>query len=281
MSPRALLLALAALHATASLARPQEIASRMVVASVTDTDRRPLVDIDLDDFVVREAGQLRDILSIRLADYPIAIVLDNSRDAERDFEAIRRATGRFIDRVGHRPIAIALANPPRMIATFEDDRATVIARVDKLRKSSPGNGLLQAVVTAARAVHETGAFFSAVVVVVADAGVTVPAEFMTPILESGANVHVVRQQKTPGRPNETRRQSIAALMAMVDETRGELMTIDSPDSYRTVLDRLANQLATELMVEYIVPAGSSRGSDVRVGVRVPGAKISNWGVSRR
>ena len=271
-----------ALHAAASPAPPQQIASRLILASVTDTDGRPLVDIELDNFVVRDAGQLRDVLSIRVADYPIAIVLDNSRGADRAFEAIRRATLRLINRVGHRPIAIVSANPPRVVATFEDGRAAVIGNVDKLRPSSPGSGLFQAILTAARAVQETGASFSAVVVIVANPGRgTVPSELLAPVLESGANVHVVLQQKTSGRGSETLQRSIATLVALVDETRGGLMTIYSPDSYQTALDRLANQLATELMVEYVVPAGSSNGRDVQVGVRVPGAKVNNWDLSRR
>jgi hypothetical protein len=269
----------AAGHAAAWPLPPQPIASRLILASVTDADGRPLVDIELDDFVVRDAAQLRDVLSSRVADYPIAIVLDNSR-GDPDLEAIRRATLRFIDRVGHRPIAIASTSPPRMMASFDDDRATAIRKVDTLRKG-PGMGLFEAIATAAGAIQETGASFSAIVVVVANPGTVVPAERLTPILESGANVHLVIQQKASDRASELRRQSTASLGALVDDTRGWLTTIFSPDSYRPALDRLANQLATELIVEYVVPAGSSSGGDVQFGVRVAGATIRNWAPSRR
>jgi hypothetical protein len=279
-----LLLALtfgAVLYGAASPARQQQIVSRQLLASVTDAGGRSIVDVDPDDFVVHESGQPRDVLSIRIADYPIAVVLDNSRGAARDFEAIRRATGHFVDRIGHRPIAIAVANPPRMIATFDDDRATVIERVNKLRKGDSADGLFNAVVTAARTIQETGAPFSAVIVVVAKAGGPVPADLLTPILDSGTNVYVVVQQKIFGDADTTARQSRDTLVALVDETHGALTTIDSPASYQTALDRLANQLATEWIIEYVVAAGSSSGSEVQLGVRVPGAKAYNWGVSRR
>jgi hypothetical protein len=58
------------------------------------------------------------------------------------------------------------------------------------------------------------------------------------------------------------------------------MTIYSPDLYQPAMDRLANQLATELMVEYLVPAGPFNGGDVKLGVRISGAKVSSWGIAR-
>jgi hypothetical protein len=169
-----------------------------------------------------------------------------------------------------------------MVATFDDDRATVIRRVDKLRKGGSGDGLFQAMVTAAQATQKTGAPFSAVVVVIANSGGAMPAEFHDPIVDSGANVHAVVQQKASARgANQARRRSLDMLVALVDETRGQLTTIYTPESYQLALDRVANQLAGELILEYIVPAGGSRESDVRLGVRIPGAKISSWGLSRR
>src|ERR1700730_7491422 len=109
----------AALVSMGSVARPdQQIgASRIVLATVVDTRGRSIVDLEADDFVVREAGQVRDVLSVRVADYPIVLVLDNGPGAGRDLDAIRRAAVRFIGRVGRRPVAVGLSDPPRLIAT--------------------------------------------------------------------------------------------------------------------------------------------------------------------
>ena len=269
--------------AGAAHATRQQAESRFILVTVTDTGGRSIIDLDPDDFVVRETGEPRDVLSIRAADYPIVLVLDNGPGANRDFDAIRTATRRFIARVGRRPIAIASANPPGMVATFDDDRATVIQRVDKLRKGGSGDGLFQAVATAAQAIQKTGTAFSGVVVVAANSGGTVPAELHTSILDSGANIHavVVQQKTSAGGGNQARRQSLEMLMALADETHGQLTTIYAPDAYQLAFDRFANQLAGELILEYIVPAGSSKGSDVRLGVRLAGAKIDNWSLSRR
>jgi hypothetical protein len=269
-----------ALHSHASPGHQHTVASRLLLASVTDSNGRPILDIEPDDFVVRDGGELRDVLSIRLADYPIAIVLDNGRGDDRDFDAIRRSTLRFIDRVGHRPIAIISATPPRVAASFDDHQSTVVAQVEKLRKGGSDDGLFEALAVAARVNHETGAPFSAIIAVIADPGTTTPANVRPPILDSGANVHVVLQQ-TSGRNQNSRRPSIDALVALVDETRGQLTTINSRDLYQAAMNRIANLLASELMVEYLVPAGSASGNDVRIGVRISGAKIVSWGTARR
>src|ERR1700687_4033176 len=84
--------------------------SRTVLATVVDGRGRSILDIDADDFVIREAGQPRDVLSVRVADYPIVLVLDNGQGAGRDLDAIRQAAARFLGRVGRRPVAIAVSD---------------------------------------------------------------------------------------------------------------------------------------------------------------------------
>ena len=270
----------AALQGSVPPSLRQQAASRFILASITDTDGRPVVDVGPDDFVIREDGQLRDVLTVRLADYPIAIVIDNDRWADRDSEAIRRATRRFIERIGHRPIAVASTVPPRLVATFSEDRERVLERVDKLRKGRSTDGLLQALATAARLVQENGAPFSAIVVVTANLGGAVARESLNPVIESGATVHVVLQQRIAGGASHTQQQTGEALISLVDETHGQLTTIYSADSYQVALDRQANQLATELMVEYVVPDASIKGVRPQLGIRLSGMKASFWGVSR-
>jgi hypothetical protein len=270
------------LSATLATALPaQQIgASRTVLATVVDTRGRSIVDLEADDFVIRETGQLRDVLSVRVADYPIVLVLDNGAGAGRDLDAIRQAAARFIGRVGHRPVGVALSDPPRLLATLDDDRAVVIERLGKMTASTSTEGLFQAIVTAARSVQETGSPFSAIVVVSATPVSSVPTEVLTRILESGAAVDVVVNREASagagtsvGRPSET-------LRVLSQETHGQFTTIYSAASYQVALDRLADRLAPELMVEYVVPVGSSSGNDVSLGVRIPGARVNARGVTK-
>src|SRR5581483_6687437 len=251
-------------------------ASRTALAVVVDVRGRPIVDLDADDFVVREAGRPREVLSVRVADYPIAIVLDNGRGAEPDFDAIRTAAARFIGRVGSRPVAVAALDPVRLVAGFDDDRAAVMDRLRQLRASASPEGLFEAVVLAARTIRELGAPFSAIVVVSAAPVSRVPPELLAPVVESGARVHVVVHA---GRAAETAApEPSETLRALADQTRGQFTPIFSAASYGAALDRLADRLAPELQVEYVVPVGSSSGDDVQLGVRIPGARVVGRGV---
>jgi hypothetical protein len=283
MSPnlRSLAVAAAVLQLGAmNLASAQQIgASRTVLATVVDSRGRPAIDIEVDDFVVRETGQSRDVLSVRVADYPLALVLDNGQGAGRDFEAIRLAASRFIARVGRRPVAVALSDPPGLIATFEDERGIVLQRLEKATATASAGGLFEAIVTAARALQETGSPFSAIIVVSAAPVSGVPTEVLTPILESGASVHVVVHRNASAAPLEPG-QSSEALRALSDETHGQFMTIYAAASYQIALDRLADRLAPELLIDYVVPVGSSNGNDVSVGVRIPGSRVDARGVTR-
>jgi hypothetical protein len=245
-----------------------------------DTRGRSIVDIEPDDFVIRETGKPRDVLSVRVADYPIILVLDNGQGAGRDLDTIRQAAARFIGRVGRRPVTVALSDPPRLIATLDDDRGVVMERLGTVTASASTEGLFQTIVTAARAVQETGSPFSAIVVVSATPVSSVPTEVLTPILESGAAVHVVVNRESSAGSGSAAGRSSETLRVLSEETRGQFTMIYSAASYQVALDRLADRLAPELMIEYVVPVGSSSGSDVSLGVRIPGARVNARGVSK-
>jgi len=67
------------------------------------------------------------------------------------------------------------------------------------------------------------------------------------------------------------------LRVIADQTKGQFTAIFSPASFDAALDRLADRLAIEMMVQYVVPPGP-RAGDVRVGVRIPGARVIGLGV---
>ena len=182
---------LAVSAAAAPVARQRVGASRTALATVIDGRGRPILAIDPDDFVVRETGQQRDVLSVRVADYPIALVLDNSVAGAQDFPAVREAAARFVGRIGHRPIVLALTTPPQVAATLDDERATVLDRIGTARASEPGAGLLEAVAAAARALVENGSAFSVIVVISASPADGEPGAVLGPVVESGGAVHVI------------------------------------------------------------------------------------------
>ena len=76
-----------------------------------------------------------------------------------------------------------------------------------------------------------------------------------------------------GRGNNT-------LRALAEQSRGEFTVIYSSASYQAALDRLADRLTSEMLIEYLVPVGS-KPHDVKVGIRIVGAKVRGLGVAPR
>lgn len=280
-----LVLALAAalgVSADAS-AWPQTGASRVALATVTDPRNRPIVDISADDFVIQEAGAAREVLSLRPADYPIVILFDTGAGARDDVVLIRRAVERFIDRIGQRPVAVGtFGDPPVMLTTFEDERSALGPKIEAAIANPQGGSLLtRGAALAAQMLRAIGPLFSAIVIVSAtplgDAPDT-PEEVVAPIIDSGAAVHVIANRAGASSAGASR--GMLAIRSLAEQTRGEFTSIYSAGSYQAALDRLADRLTTEMMVEYLVPPGS-KPIDVKVGVRIPGARVRGMGVAPR
>src|SRR4029078_10796518 len=128
---------------------------RTLLATVLSDRNRPIVDVEVDDFVVREAGQPQDVLSARVADYPVVILLDNSAaSAQQDLDAIRVAAVRFVTRIGERPVAVCTVGPsPMVVASFAEDRQTVVDRIKGVAVQSGQAQVIQGIANAASLVR--------------------------------------------------------------------------------------------------------------------------------
>jgi len=257
---------------------PAKAASRFALALVSDPKGKAIVDIGADDFVVREGSVDREILDVRVADYPVVLVLDNGSAARADFAEIKAAATRLVERIGERPLAVVTtAGEPKLIASFEDDRETVAARIAEVEPPASADGQpLRALALAGRTISATGAFFSTIVVATAsplEVGGTAADEFIAPIVDSRAVVHVIANDR-----------GVAAtgpmLRALSQQTRGDYTAIFAAPSYIPAIERLVVRLTSEMLIEYIVPVGS-RAIDPQIGVRIPGARVRGLGVAPR
>ncbi len=254
-----------------------------MLATISDARNRTIVDVGVDDFVVRESGQPREVLDVHVADYPVAVLIDNGSSAGSDFEVIKKAAARFMTRIGQRPVAlVALADPSRILATFEDDRAVVMTTLNAIALDRTADSLaVQAVATAAEALHKVAPPFSAIVVIAstpADSGTPAAGGTITAIAESGAIVHVVAKSAAGWSLATGVPARVDVLHALATETHGQFTTIYSQASYQAALDRLADRLSAEMLIQYIVPPGSPRSDDVKLGVKLPGARVNGLGV---
>jgi hypothetical protein len=253
----------------------QTPASRLVLASVTDGQGRPLVDLDADDFVISENGQRCEVVAAFGADYPVIVLVDNSSEARNDLDAIRAAAVGFLSRLGERLVAVGtLTDPPAMLTSFDDERSAVLARLEQLSASQTSMLMpIEAVALAAKAVKENGSPFSAIVVVSAhsiDAAQPQNTRLLPDIFDSGAAVHIVSRSSA--------RLQADLLRDLADQTRGNFTTVFSTPSYAVALNNLADRLGTEMMVEYFAPPGPA--GEVQIGVRIPGAHVRGLRVSK-
>ena len=102
------------------------------------------------------------------------------------------------------------------------------------------------------------------------------AERLPKVLESGATVHVVAARSASADDSAA---SPDLLRGLAEQTHGQYTGIFALASYGIALDRLADRMAAEMMIEYLVPPGPVVG-DVRVGARIPGARVVGLGVSK-
>jgi hypothetical protein len=275
-------------HGRLELPAPaQTAASRFALAIVLDPRGRALVDVGADDFVIEEAGEAREILSVRVADYPVAVLVDNGGAARTDYPRIQKAVGRFVERLGPRPVAlVSLGLPPKLFASFEDQRPVVLERLQAMSADGSAESQpLHAAALAAERIRSTGALFSTLIVVTAspvETGGVEAESLIAPVIDSRAAVHVIarRQADGSGAPDAGGSRPLDLLRDLAEQTHGRYTAIYSSASYQPALDRLADRLTTELIIEYIVPVGS-KPSDVKVGVRIPGARVLGMGVAPR
>jgi hypothetical protein len=272
----------ALLAALATTPERQQVAeSRTALVTVADARNRVIVDLGPDDFVITESGQAREIIDARMADYPVVVLVDVGPAARDSFTDIRRAVGRFVVRLGQRPIALGTLSDSPAALSFDEERSAVSAQIDRLEPSAEaGPFVLRSAAAAARTLLHAAARFSAIVVVAAsplDAGRDASDDLVASIVESGAVVHVIANRGTPDAPFAG---GIEALRRLSEQTHGVFTAIYSPASFPVALDHLADRLASEMMIEYIVPPRSA-AADIQIGVRLPGARAKGLGVRPR
>jgi hypothetical protein len=256
----------------------QTATGRIVLAAVVDARNQPLVAVGADDFAVTENGQPREVLDVHVADYPVVVLIDDTGTEPEQLSAMKAAVARFVARIGERPVALSvLSKPDGFIATFDDERAQVLSSLQAIAGGTAPALPIAALSGAARRVKELGVPFAAVVVVTArpvGTSAEVPPAVVADILDSGANIQVVIARGANDSP-ETARTDLLRVLA--EQTHGQYTAIFSPASYAIALERLADRMAAELMIEYVAPAGSAPG-EVKIGARLPGTRVVGLGV---
>jgi hypothetical protein len=263
----------------ASLATAQGVGTGgTLLVTVVDRANRPTVNVDAADFVVSQGHQSHEVVAVRVADYPVVLLLDTAGD----LDAIRAAAMRFIERIGDRAVAVVtLGDPPIALASFDGGRTAALEKVNEARTApTAARAPLQALAAASRMIHDLEAPFSAIVLVSAsplEDGHVEPPGFLTSFVQSRALLHVITRGSSDA-PGGSAAEGM--LRTLANRSGGRHLMIYSSASFQVALDQLADRLGMELLVEYLAAAGAVDEGEVRVGVKVPGARVRGLGVAR-
>jgi len=263
-------------------------ASRTALAIVEDIrTHRTIVDVGADDFVVQERTEPREILSVRPADYPVVVMIDTSA-SEDDLPLLQKAARHFVERLGsERPVAVGTyGESAKIVAGFDAHRTEVMQQLDAI-SATPASGasVQQAAGRAVEALGSSGSIFSSIVILSAErrdgsANVAHDADGFdaTPsVIASGAMLYVVANGPRPSPIAPPHSNDAESLRTVAEQTRGQFISIYTAASFDAALDQIAARMASELMIEYLVP-NQSKAADVQLGVKLPGARVRGLGV---
>jgi hypothetical protein len=290
---------LLALLGVGAVARAQP-ANRSVLASVVDATNAPLGGLAAEDFVVQEGDAQCETVAVTPAQYPVAVLVDTSQAARREFMQMRTAVRHLVARLSGRDVAIyTFGDRAFRVADFTRDTTKLERVVDQLFALPDGEShVLDAVIEAARDLARREPAVAMIVVVSAganDQSNRTPREVFDPVLASRSIVHVVEMRSIPasgrldnvrGRRNFTTDRSAEAalglqelLQALVTRTRGDYDRVFAGSGYDASLDHLRARLGAEMIVEYVSVGGPP--SELRIGTRLAGATVKAVGLASR
>jgi len=285
---------LAALVAVA-LAAPLQSPSRFVLASVADRDGAPVAGLSAEDFVLQEGTTRCETVSVKPAQYPIAVLVDTSYAARTEFAEMRKAVRHLISRLSGRDIALySFGDRAFKVEDFTRNTTRLERAVDQLFVTPESEShVLDAIIDAGRALKAKEPAVAMIVVVSAggnDQSNRTPRDVFDQVLGSRSIVHVVEMRAiaASGRLNNPRlrhnfttdRKAEAALalqellQGLVERTRGAYDRVFSASGYHSSLEGLQRRLDAEVVIEY----ASQGAGALQIGTRVPNGAVRAVGI---
>src|SRR5262249_46249019 len=156
-------------------------------------------------------------------DYPVVVMIDTSAGARSDLPTMQRAAAQFMERIGQRPVLLGtFGDPPAILTTFEDERTVLTEKLEGISAADSSDSLLlQRAALAPQKIRPPGAIFSATVLLTAsptDASRDADS-FVSPIVDSGAILHVVTNRSSSGGAGVPRSPAAAATLGLSPTVR--------------------------------------------------------------
>jgi hypothetical protein len=263
-----LLLLLALGLARAAFAQTEE---RVIYAGVIDKNGAPVLDLTEKDFIVREDGQAREILSVRRDNDPlqIALLADNSAAMRNSVSELRRALATFVDntREGVQVALITLAERPTIAVPYTADHARLkksIARIFAV--PGAGNYLLDGIAETSQGLAKRTMWRSVIAVITAPADLSYRQyqDVLRIFGDSGAALHVLTVGAASGGPDREMLVSRGT-----DETGGRNDLVLSPMGLGPKAQQMAAEISNQYRVTYARPQRLIPPKDVEVSAKRP------------
>src|SRR5688572_22176717 len=258
------------------------------VNAYDEKTRAPITGLGVRDFVVREDGAAREVLSVTPAKSPvaIAILVDNTQAATNHIGDIRRALASFVKLLqGLGPVAIVgVADRPTILRDYTTDQKQLQDGVGKVfAMSGAGATLLDAIVEISRGLQRREEDRAAIVILT-----TENLEFSTrhynEVLEAlargGAQLHAVILNTPAGTSLDDPARNRASVLDLGPKNSGGTRSdVLSSQAFEGELQELAAILKSQHRVVYARPQALIPPEKIEISSAKPGV-IANGGAAR-
>ena len=265
-----LLLALAIAVSAAAILKAQAD-ERVLYTSVVDKDGAPVLDLGIKDFIVREDGQAREILSVARDNDPlqIALLVDNSVAMRPRLSQLRKAVAAFIEstRDDVQLALITLAERPTILVGYTTDRTALRKAAENMFAYEAANYLLDGISETSQGLAKRTMWRSAIAVITG-IGPEMSYRQYTEVLrffrEGGASLHVLQVGSGIGAQGRE-----IVISKGTSETGGRFEEVLIPARIELKARQLATELSNQYRVTYARPSRLVPPSKTEVSTRRP------------
>lgn len=262
----------------AALLAQAGVRERTLYASVVDKNGEPVVDLSVNDFVVREDNARREVLRVSRAVDPmaLAILVDNSSAAESDIHNIRDGLTAFVKEMREESeiAIIGLGDRPTILQDYTRNSELLNAAVGRVF-AQPGSGmmLLEAIIETSRGLAKRDEPRASIVAIITD-GTEFSNQHYDQVLSAlktgGAAFHALAIGTFADSRSDELRNRATVLDVGPRRSGGQRVPLLSSMGLTGALGKLARELKNQYKVVYGRPDSLIQPEAISVSVTRPG-----------
>ncbi len=241
-----------------------------------DQSGKPLAGLNAADFNLEDAGISCEIVGVEAASYPLAVILDTSSYARSDFRALQTAVEEFVQAVPAREMAVyAGGATPSIVQDFTRDRSRVVRAIAS--EVAAPNGSTHTLEMIVRASHDLAERKSPIggVVAISAGGIEMNPPgarlALQTLLSNNTILNVIEQRSLRLEQGAAQTDQGDIFRNLAARAHGRYFGGAGPAVYQAGLAGIAQQLGSQVILEYIAPPGAKEGLSVRV--KPPGVVV--------